>query len=85
MPRILVIGLVMFAAIAGYPYAPVIIYWLTGTNTIVMAEHDGSQRTLISGPAAPVPMWVPKLPGSVMITAAHWICDRARLRPAASR
>ena len=64
--------LICLAAVAGYPYAALVINRVIGTNTVVFTEHDSVQRTLISGPSAPRPEWVPVVPGAITVQAAHW-------------
>lgn len=67
-------GLVVAVAlVAGYPYAAWMLNRAIGTNTVVFGEHDGTQRTMIMGPNAPRPAWLPMLPGSALITASHWL------------
>ncbi len=70
--------LVAIAVTAGYPYAALVLFRLIGTNTVVLTEHDGVQRTLVSGPAAPRPGWVPVLPGAFTIQAAYWLPSTGR-------
>ena len=79
MNRQFVFGiLVAIALAAGYPYAALILYRVIGTNTVVFTEHDGIQRTLVSGPSAPRPDWVPRLPGALTVQAAHWLPSPGR-------
>lgn len=73
MQRRIFIALVVLALLAGYPYASLLILRLVGTNTVVFTEHDGTRRTLISGPSAPRPAWIPELPGAIVLQAAHWL------------
>ena len=70
--------LVAIAVAAGYPYAALVLFRVIGTNTVVFTEHDGVQRTLVSGPAAPRPDWVPVLPGAFTIQAAYWLPSPGR-------
>jgi hypothetical protein len=44
-----------------------------GTGTVSFAEHDGSSRSMIAGPDAPRPDWLPLMPWSLIITAAEWV------------
>ncbi|MFO1183419.1 MAG: hypothetical protein U1E56_01370 [Bauldia sp.] len=78
MRRWLPFLLLAIALVAGYPYASAIIFRAIGTNTVVFAEADGLRRTLISGPDAPRPAWVPNLPGALTVSAAHWLPDPGR-------
>lgn len=73
MDRRFFFAITLLAAIAGYPYAALVLYRVVGTNTVVFTAHDGRQRTLISGPSAPRPDWVPILPGAYTVGAAHWM------------
>ncbi len=73
MHRRLYIALVVLAVVAGYPYVSLVLMRVLGTNTVVMTEHDGTARTLVSGPAAPRPTWVPDLPRALTITRSHWL------------
>jgi hypothetical protein len=75
----LFVGLLLVVALAaGYPYASLIVNRIIGTNTVVFTEHDGVQRTLISGPDAPRPAWVPVLPRSFIVHAGHWVPSPGR-------
>ena len=65
--------LLAVALVAGYPYASLIVNRAIGTTTVVFTEHDGRQRTLISGPDAPRPEWLPVLPRSFIVQAGHWL------------
>jgi hypothetical protein len=66
--------LVLFGALlASYPYAALAINRVLGTYSVVLTEHGGLQRTLIIGPNAPRPDWVPLLPGSMVVQASHWL------------
>lgn len=78
MRRWLPLFLLAIALVAGYPYAAAPIFRVIGTNTVVFAEADGSQRTLISGPDAPRPAWVPDLAGALTVSAAHWLPSPGR-------
>ena len=64
--------LIALAVVAGYPYAGLVLYRLLGTTTVAMVEHDGTPRSMIMGPAAPLPEWLPQLPRGWTVTAAHW-------------
>jgi hypothetical protein len=67
-------GLVLVVAlVAGYPYAALIVNRVIGTNTVVFTEQDGLQRTLVFGPDAPRPDWLPMLPQSLVVQAGHWL------------
>jgi hypothetical protein len=70
--------LLVVALVAGYPYASLIVNRIIGMNTVVFTEHDGRQRTLISGPDAPRPEWLPVLPRSFIVQAGHWVPSPGR-------
>ena len=75
----LFISLVMAVAlIAGYPYAALVINRVLGTTTVVFTERDGVQRSLIMGPDAPRPEWLPILPRSLIVQAGHWVPSPGR-------
>jgi hypothetical protein len=75
----LFLGLVLAVAlVAGYPYAALIINRVIGTNTVVFTEQDGLQRTLVMGPDAPRPDWLPILPESLVVQASHWLPSPGR-------
>src|SRR5262249_2028458 len=46
---------------------------IIGTSTVTFNEHDGIQRTMIMGPDAPRPAWLPILPRATVVQAAHWL------------
>jgi hypothetical protein len=71
-------ALLVVALVAGYPYASLIVNRVIGTNTVVFTEHDGLQRTLIMGPDAPRPAWLPVLPRSFIVHAGHWLPSPGR-------
>jgi hypothetical protein len=75
----LFLGLLLaVAVVAGYPYASLIVNRIIGTNTVVFTEPDGLQRTLIMGPDAPRPAWLPILPHSLIVQAGHWMPSPGR-------
>jgi hypothetical protein len=75
----LFLGLVLAVAlVAGYPYAALIINRVIGTNTVAFTEQDGVQRTLVMGPDAPRPGWLPILPKSLVVQASHWLPSPGR-------
>jgi len=75
----LFLGLVLAVAlVAGYPYAALLLNRIIGTNTVVFTERDGTQRTLIQGPNAPRPDWLPMLPHSIIVQAGHWLPSPGR-------
>src|SRR5262245_42777882 len=72
-------GLLLFLLLlAGYPYAALILNRALGTNTVVFGERDGLQRTLIMGPDAPRPDWLPILPRALSRQAGHWLPSPGR-------
>ena len=72
-------GLILAVSlVAGYPYAAFILNRVIGTSTAVFTEHDGVQRTLILGPDAPRPDWLPMLPRAVIVQAGHWLPSPGR-------
>ncbi len=46
---------------------------IMGTRTVVMVMHNGTQKTLISGPNAPRPDWVPIMPKALLANAGYWV------------
>jgi hypothetical protein len=76
--RLFIGFLLAVGLVAGYPYASLIIYRVIGTNTVVFTEHDGVQRSLIMGPDAPRPEWLPVLPRSIVVQAGHWLPSPGR-------
>jgi hypothetical protein len=70
--------LVLTALLAGYPYAALILNRVIGTNTVVFVEHDGINRSLILGPHAPRPDWLPILPRALVVQAGHWLPSPGR-------
>jgi hypothetical protein len=75
----LFLGLVLAVAlVAGYPYAALILNRVIGTSTVVFTERDGVARTLIMGPDAPRPDWLPTLPRSLVVQAGHWLPSPGR-------
>jgi hypothetical protein len=73
-------GFVLLIALtAGYPYAALLLHRVIGTSTVAFMEADGTQRTLIMGPDAPRPDWLPILPRSMVVSAGHWLPSADRL------
>jgi hypothetical protein len=70
--------LLVVSLVAGYPYAALIVNRVIGTNTVVFLEADGISRSLIMGPGAPRPDWLPMLPRSVVVQAGHWLPSPGR-------
>ena len=70
--------LLLLSLVAGYPYAALILNRAVGTNTVVFGERDGVSRTLIMGPDAPRPAWLPILPYSLIVQAGHWLPSPSR-------
>jgi hypothetical protein len=74
--RRLFLGLLILAAMTGgYPYASLLINYSLGTNTVVFAYGDGTERALVSGPDAPRPDWLPIMPGATIVTAGRWVAS----------
>ena len=73
MQRFLIAALIVIAVLAGAPYAALLINRVIGTYTVIFTEADGSQRTLISGPAAAQPDWLPIMPRSLLVNAHRWL------------
>src|SRR5262245_51883122 len=71
--RFLLALLLAVTVVAGYPYAGLILGRIIGTSTVTFNEHDGVQRTMIMGPDAPRPAWLPILPRATVVQAAHWL------------
>src|SRR5207245_5415508 len=76
--RILFGILLAVTIVGGYPYASLIVSRIIGTSTVVFTEHDGIQRTLVMGPDAPRPAWLPTLPRSFIVQAGHWVPSPGR-------
>ena len=73
------LGVVLVVAlVAGYPYAALLINRVIGTSTVVFNEQDGTQRTLVMGPDAPRPQWLPILPRSTVVQVSHWVPSPGR-------
>lgn len=53
--------LVLALVVAANPYSAAIIYRLLETTTVTFQEHDGTTRSMISGPDAPRPDWLAML------------------------
>jgi hypothetical protein len=70
--------LLAVTVVAGYPYAGLLLGRIIGTSTVTFSEHDGIQRTMVMGPDAPRPEWLPILPRSVVVQAAHWLPSPGR-------
>jgi len=68
----------VLALVAGYPYAALVLNRAIGTGTVVFTEGDGVQRTLISGPDAPRPAWLPIPPRSYIMQVGHWVPSPGR-------
>jgi hypothetical protein len=71
--RFLFGALVVVAVLLGYPYAGLVLNHMMGTQTVVMIEHDGTRRTVIMGPGATHPDWLPVMPGALVVTAGRWL------------
>jgi len=65
--------LAVVVTLVGYPYAGWLVTHLLGTATVVMTEHDGTQRTLVMGPGATHPDWLPVMPDALVINAGRWL------------
>jgi hypothetical protein len=73
------IGFVLLVSlVAGYPYEALILNRVIGTNTVLFGEQDGLRRTLIMGPDAPRPEWLPNLPRALVVQAGHWLPSPGR-------
>ena len=68
----------VLALVAGYPYAALVLNRAIGTGTVVFTEGDSVQRTLISGPDAPRPAWLPIPPRSYIMQVGHWVPSPGR-------
>jgi hypothetical protein len=71
--RVLFGVLLVVTVLAGYPYATLILTRLIGTNTVVFLEQDGTTRSVILGPDAPRPEWLPIPPRAWVVEAGHWL------------
>ena len=68
-----VLFLTVLVVLVGYPYAAWVLNHMLGTHSVVMTEHDGTQRTLIMGPDAPHPEWLAVMPGALVVSAGRWL------------
>jgi hypothetical protein len=73
MQRLFIALLITVGVVAGAPYAALLVNRVIGTNTVVFTEADGSQRTLIMGPDAAQPDWLPMMPGARLVNAHRWL------------
>ncbi|MEX0645734.1 MAG: hypothetical protein WD076_10510 [Parvularculaceae bacterium] len=73
MRRLLYIFLFGLAAVSGAPYAAVLINWITGTSTATKIEADGAPSTVVIGPGAPIPAWLPVERVAVVVSASRWL------------
>lgn len=72
MQRLLGYFLLAIAAAMGTAYAGYFLDLIIGDSTVVMYEHDGTTRTLTSGPNTPRPDWVPTYPKARVSSATRW-------------
>lgn len=70
--RILFLSLLGLSLLGGYPYAALVLNRIIGTSTATLIELDGRQSVMI-GPNAPRPDWVPIMPQAWVITGANWV------------
>jgi len=68
-----VLFLTVLVVLVGYPYAGWVLNHMLGTHSVVMTEHDGTQRTLIMGPDATHPEWLAVMPGALVVSAGRWL------------
>ena len=71
MGRAFLFFLLLIGVIFGSPALDIIIGRILGTYTVVYDAGMVSEYTAISGPAAPLPAWVPILPGAVIAHASQ--------------
>jgi len=71
--------LAVVALLVGYPYAGWVVMHIMGTQTVVMIEHDGTRRTVVMGPGATHPDWLPVMPGGIVINAGRWLLSPSQL------
>lgn len=72
MRTVLILVLLAIAGLTGAPYAAWILNRMVGTGTTVMADAAGVTHQVILGPAAPLPEWLPRLPGEWVVMASRW-------------
>ncbi len=66
-------ALLSLAFALAWPYLGLVIFRLMGTDTVIAYEADGTARSFISGPDAPLPAWLPRMQGSLTLSAAKWL------------
>lgn len=81
--RWLIVALIGVSLLGGYPYAALLLNRVLGTNTATLTEHDGRTSTLVFGPSAPRPDWVPVPASAWVVTATQWVSGKPNL-PAGS-
>jgi hypothetical protein len=62
-------GLILVALLCGTPVINIALLWLVGTNEVVYNPGRPDSYSAISGPSAPRPVWLPRLPKAVVATA----------------
>ena len=63
--------LLFIGVLFGSPALDIIFGWTMGTHTIVVDSGRVGEYTAIRGPAAPLPAWVPVLPGATISDATQ--------------
>lgn len=72
MRTLIILAMLTIAVLTGAPYAAWVLNRLVGTNATVMPDAAGVMHQVILGPAAPVPDWLPRLPGEGVVMASRW-------------
>ena len=59
--------------VVGYPYGAVVANVALGTFTTTYVDGYGVRQTSTIGRDAPLPAWLPMLPDSTVVSAAHFV------------
>lgn len=73
MSRGWIVAAILIAIALAAPYASLLIHRALGTTTAGMITADGARSTLVMGPDAPRPDWLPVAPGARVMTASRWM------------
>ena len=71
MGRAFLFFLLLIGVMFGSPALDIVIGWSLGTHTVVYDSGRVGEYTAITGPAAPLPAWVPILPHAVITHASQ--------------
>lgn len=61
--------------VVGSPYSAVLFHRLLGTMAVNFVEADGSARSALMGPSAPIPAWARPPEDATIVTALLWAPD----------